>query len=686
MEKGQLCYYCEEKIKCENILQCNQCLKSFHIKCLKRPGTPGDLCGDVFFDFTCIRCSPLEEIFVRKKIPWLIVIVLAIYNLTIQSQGLSHNGYFHWRSHISAWVDKNWKYLFGANIKQRKKWYGTLSGILSAYSPEFFESGANKNLTDSGWWKLSSKQTPKYFMNLYENIPKRQNKLRSKAEISKSEIAKKIKTEESDNHEESESSDVESDDNYICSRFVPYMGRKRKRHQSEQSRNSESSVKLSLMNFLAENISSQTPLLDNSAISPNIYEDFTFNSNTDISSLLYENNLDLNIDNVPKQNQDFQPRIIQITNYQNFESDLKNESVKVNAINDSDESSLSESQHSDEDDESTIVEFEKSLFTKRPTRPLPWLKRRSTVLHDSKDAQSLSEYDEKKLYMALRRVFTIEKGSKSLEIPTDIRLLYRKLSLKILKKQTGLKQFDLDNYMKNNWEKEKSVNILDRYFCFITDSLIHTVENSKRTFLAQLSGSNDYELFESPHTSRVLMPFIYRNSTYFPNWIKLMCEIQFSRIGNLSKKVERSTIDFCYVRPYHIAGVNSLLQQMFWPGIDMSECLAYPDFSVVALYKKLIVGCAFMVPDVSYNEAYISYMAVRPHWQRSGIASFMLYHLTQTCMGKDITLHVSASNPAICLYQKFGFKIEELVLDFYEKYLPIESSQSRHAFFLRLRR
>ena len=31
-------------------------------------------------------------------------------------------------------------------------------------------------------------------------------------------------------------------------------------------------------------------------------------------------------------------------------------------------------------------------------------------------------------------------------------------------------------------------------------------------------------------------------------------------------------------------------------------------------------------------------------------------------MGKDVTLHVSASNPAMMLYQKFGFKAEKLVL------------------------
>lgn len=183
-----------------------------------------------------------------------------------------------------------------------------------------------------------------------------------------------------------------------------------------------------------------------------------------------------------------------------------------------------------------------------------------------------------------------------------------------------------------------------------------------------------------------------------------MVELQYTVNGRMP---ERATIDYCYVRPHHIAAINGLLQKTFWPGIDsnpqplisptqslltfsllraVSECLSYPEFSIVALYKRLVIGCAFLVPDVGHNDAYVSFMAVRTGWQRAGIASFMLYHLTQTCMGKDITLHVSATNPAICLYQKFGFKMEEVALDFYDKYLPIDSPHSRHAFFLRMRR
>lgn len=68
------------------------------------------------------------------------------------------------------------------------------------------------------------------------------------------------------------------------------------------------------------------------------------------------------------------------------------------------------------------------------------------------------------------------------------------------------------------------------------------------------------------------------------------------------------------------------------------------------------------------------------------LLSFPLPLPRQTCMGKDVTLHVSASNPAMLLYQKFGFKTEEYILDFYDKYYPLDSKECKHAFFLRLRR
>lgn len=50
---------------------------------------------------------------IRETLPFLrtMVMILTIYNLSKQSQGLSRRGYFHWRSHIAHFIDKNWSLL-----------------------------------------------------------------------------------------------------------------------------------------------------------------------------------------------------------------------------------------------------------------------------------------------------------------------------------------------------------------------------------------------------------------------------------------------------------------------------------------------------------------------------------------------------------------------------------------------
>ncbi|KAG0230256.1 Cysteine-rich protein 2-binding protein [Actinomortierella wolfii] len=149
----------------------------------------------------------------------------------------------------------------------------------------------------------------------------------------------------------------------------------------------------------------------------------------------------------------------------------------------------------------------------------------------------------------------------------------------------------------------------------------------------------------------------------------------------LQQPIERAPIDYCYLRKEHLPQVNETLCRRFWPGIDMTDALQYPDYSVVVLYKRLVIGCAFMTP-----EGYITYVAVSAGWEKAGIGQFMLYHLIQAAEGKDITLHVSANNPAMIMYQKFGFKPEQFLIDFYKEYLPDDSTMCHNAFFVRLRR
>lgn len=64
----------------------------------------------------------------------------------------------------------------------------------------------------------------------------------------------------------------------------------------------------------------------------------------------------------------------------------------------------------------------------------------------------------------------------------------------------------------------------------------------------------------------------------------------------------------------------------------------------------------------------------------------MTFYYFQTCAGKDITLHVSINNPALLLYQKLGFKVERVVLGFYDKYIRRDTRESKDAFLCRLER
>lgn len=96
-------------------------------------------------------------------------------------------------------------------------------------------------------------------------------------------------------------------------------------------------------------------------------------------------------------------------------------------------------------------------------------------------------------------------------------------------------------------------------------------------------------------------------------------------------------IDYVHLRPEHVIPINLVCREYFWNGIDISECLQYPDYTIVALYKKLIVGFAFVVPSkISQSkEAYLSFIFVHPDWRKVSvdvengisIGRFMLFYL-----------------------------------------------------------
>ncbi|KAK3604494.1 hypothetical protein CHS0354_001174 [Potamilus streckersoni] len=387
-----------------------------------------------------------------------------------------------------------------------------------------------------------------------------------------------------------------------------------------------------------------------------------------------------------------------------METDSSEEDNSVVDSESESDSKATASSSSEEEEEDSGVEQDTSRRRRREKRKATEEEKEKQRSPEVK-CHMMSSYEERQL---LKQLDAATKVCGE-HLPVHINRLRRKLIVRQLKREHGLPLFDLDaelnrlakTHWGTQWDTQKGglnipigrimpgdVRILDKF-----QSVSHTVTahlQKHPSFLNRLVGTEDDQLQSicSPYTARILKPFIRRDYESRPPRMQLLQEIQAYPHRNDKdwKSPDPPPIDYCYVRPQHIPSVNALCREFFWPGIDLSECLQYPDFSCVVLFRKIVIGFAFMVPDVKYNEAYISFIFSHPEWRRAGLATFMVYHLIQTCMGKDLTLHVSATNPAMMLYQKFGFKPEEFIIDFYDKYYHVDSKECKHAFFLRLRR
>ncbi|KAK7031628.1 cytoplasmic protein [Favolaschia claudopus] len=172
-------------------------------------------------------------------------------------------------------------------------------------------------------------------------------------------------------------------------------------------------------------------------------------------------------------------------------------------------------------------------------------------------------------------------------------------------------------------------------------------------------------------------------------WMNLMSDIRdhytFAHPEREQPPHTVSPITYSPLERWHLDQVHDILDRAFWSGINVSDSLEYsPErCTIIAAYGRLVVGVAIMS---SPREPYITYLAVRAGWDNAQIATTMLYHLIALNPHQDITLHVSANNSAMLLYNRFGFKAEEFVVGFYDAYLDPQSRASKNAFRLRLRR
>lgn len=156
----------------------------------------------------------------------------------------------------------------------------------------------------------------------------------------------------------------------------------------------------------------------------------------------------------------------------------------------------------------------------------------------------------------------------------------------------------------------------------------------------------------------------------------------------------------------------------FYPVIVSDSLRHEPEqATIVAMYKRLLVGCAILS---SPAETYITYLAVRAGWENAQIATYAKHFLilidsesflvpcssilsagiqTKTSLSMclriiqrwyyyyvSLLIALSDTNPTKLLYNRFGFKAEEFIVGFYEDYLDPQSRMSKNAFRLRLRR
>lgn len=305
--------------------------------------------------------------------------------------------------------------------------------------------------------------------------------------------------------------------------------------------------------------------------------------------------------------------VVQVTNYQemncrnkvsnklnNIESNNKPASQvpTPNASNNQPDSGVDNGKKEEEEEEEEEIPYEikypcrKSLFSVKTAGAAsvsaqpPWeleVTDKHVTNDDTEDfcgdnhIEIMSEYEENETHKRLKSILSQIVTKQDIDVPYWIRRYYRKLCVRKMQRSVGKTVFNIDDFNKiklcGKRKTVETVSVLDRFQQLITTPN-DTIQS--RSLHARLSGTCHYEVFISPHTGRELRPFIYRNDQCVSPWIKLMCELQY--VVN-DRMPTRSSIDYCYVRPQHIAAVNALLQRLFWPGIDSK-------YSFIAVMQK----------------------------------------------------------------------------------------------------
>jgi len=164
----------------------------------------------------------------------------------------------------------------------------------------------------------------------------------------------------------------------------------------------------------------------------------------------------------------------------------------------------------------------------------------------------------------------------------------------------------------------------------------------EKSFASRLYGIQQTPL------SKKTPPYVRREYGLYPLGLQFLQELAIVSRNRSDANYKTTTlvraaspIDIAPLAQQHVSQSNTLLQRLFWPGINITDCVGFHT-GIVALYRKLVVGVGVITPD-----GYLMYLAVRPHWEGEGLGRMMLWWLVRENENVDITLHVAADNPAL---------------------------------------
>ncbi|CAO3690343.1 unnamed protein product [Rhizopus stolonifer] len=618
------------------MIQCSTCQQYFHrdcITCLSKPL----LFGDIFGTFKCSVCNDSES-FDRKNLSWIVIVHLVIYNLIYSAQLLNQQQkradkkrehyYFQWKEDVCAFIDDYWDYLLPG--KQRlATWNNTIASVLSTHG-SIFLSGFEK-FKQSAWWTLHKVEPPtgekkKAASRAKPNLKKplkRCKKDETPRKTRKLDHGVKIKQEEFDI---SSLSELSSDEE----RFSDHEG-----HETENPKQPREMPRV---------ISYESP-------SPPPAE--------------YEVKIEKIFEKTRKEQE---KREQEMREQKMREQKMKEQEMREH---DQKETDRKEAEKREADRKETEKrEIDRKEAEKKETDRKEAEKREEErkkvelekkIEEQKKERRPVTLQTPQEEWLLLQK---LEHTSKSL-ICSATRYK-RKLAVRRLRRNLGIKLFDMDQQLLQSLRSTQGLEPISTQTAIVpTANQQEKVEPETIkmpdqihftpyvcSFASRLSGAirqrqtlTRDEAWLSSWNGRKLRPFIRRDFENKPSRMLLMAAIKACS-GRPQRQVmveaKEDSIDYVYFQREHLTQVNQLLSRSFWEGIDVSESLLFPEYSIVALYKRHVIGCAFMTP-----EAYVTYITVDPGWGNAGIGQFMLYHLFQTAISKDVTLHVSANNNAM---------------------------------------